>query len=370
MKKTISRRLALAAIVVVTLVLALAYPVGMRLRQTSTALADAGPDHQTGNNNYGVSGGNVNDISTRFCCSGTLGSLLTDGTGSYYILSNNHVLARSDAASSGEDISQPGLVDNQCRAPRTVAHLTAFPSLSSNVDAAIAQLVSGTMNTTGNIQDIGTISSTPITATLGMDVQKSGRTTGQTFGSVQSTDTDVSVQYQPRCGMGKKFVMSFKKQVVVTPGSFSAGGDSGALILTNGSKPQPVALLFAGSSTITVGNPICEVLGKVSSAFHTSLSFASTALDFSCSALSGSGNTQPQDPSGPHQKAHDAKERYANQLMSRPGVMGVGVGNTEDDKGPAVIMYMDVNTPSPPFVPAQLDGVPVRVIRTDAFVSR
>ena len=41
----------------------------------------------------GTSGGNVNDISHAFCCSGTLGSLVTKG-GTQYILSNNHVLAR------------------------------------------------------------------------------------------------------------------------------------------------------------------------------------------------------------------------------------------------------------------------------------
>jgi hypothetical protein len=35
--------------------------------------------YQTQNNNYGVSGGNVNDISKAFCCSGTLGSLVAVG---------------------------------------------------------------------------------------------------------------------------------------------------------------------------------------------------------------------------------------------------------------------------------------------------
>jgi hypothetical protein len=36
--------------------------------------------YQTRNMNYGVSGGNINDISRAFCCSGTLGSLVTAGT--------------------------------------------------------------------------------------------------------------------------------------------------------------------------------------------------------------------------------------------------------------------------------------------------
>jgi len=42
---------------------------------------------------FGSSGGNVNDISKSFCCSGTLGSLVKDSSGVQYTLSNNHVLA-------------------------------------------------------------------------------------------------------------------------------------------------------------------------------------------------------------------------------------------------------------------------------------
>src|SRR5512143_1926133 len=98
--------------------------------------ADGGANHQGSNNNYGVSGGNVNDRSKAFCCSGTLGSLVESG-GVQYILSNNHVLARADQASLGEEISQPGLIDNGCRVAEIVAHFTAAPRLGSNVDAAI-----------------------------------------------------------------------------------------------------------------------------------------------------------------------------------------------------------------------------------------
>ena len=70
--------------------------------------ADGGANHRGRNIHFGVSGGNVNDATRRFCCSGTLGALLTDGTTSY-ILSNNHVLGLSGGANAGEDISQPGL---------------------------------------------------------------------------------------------------------------------------------------------------------------------------------------------------------------------------------------------------------------------
>ena len=99
--------------------------------------------YQTQNNNYGVSGGNVNDATRSFCCSGTLGSLVKDSTNALYILSNNHVLARQDQAAAGEDISQPGLIDNGCRTPPIVADFTSAVHLGNNVDCAIAELRAG-----------------------------------------------------------------------------------------------------------------------------------------------------------------------------------------------------------------------------------
>src|SRR3954451_10870876 len=73
--------------------------------------ADGGANHRVRNLHFGVSGGNVNDISRRFCCSGTLGSLVSAG-GSQFILSNNHVLGLAGSATVGDDVSQPGLIDN------------------------------------------------------------------------------------------------------------------------------------------------------------------------------------------------------------------------------------------------------------------
>ena len=58
---------------------------------------------------FGSSGGNVNNIGKSFCCSGTLGSLVKNSSGVEYILSNNHVLADTDQAAPGQNISQPWL---------------------------------------------------------------------------------------------------------------------------------------------------------------------------------------------------------------------------------------------------------------------
>ncbi len=206
--------------------------------------------YQSRNTHFGVSGSNVRDITIAFCCGGTLGSLLTDGT-QQYILSNNHILAREDRAAVGEKISQPRLIDNGCQRATIVGNFTAAPKLGSNVDAAIAQLITGTMDSTGYIEGIGTISSTIAAPTAGLAVEKSGRTS----------------QMRPR----KKFVIS-TNQVVVNSTTFSAGGDSGSLIVSDNTNHNPVALLFAGSSSTTIANPIDEVLSKVGTALGQSVS--------------------------------------------------------------------------------------------------
>src|SRR4030095_13784748 len=198
----------------------------------TSGLADGGANHRVRNLHLGVSGGNVNDATRRFCCSGTLGALITDGT-TQYELSNNHVLARSDQAVAGEDVSQPGLIDNNCAVSTVVADFTGASPLGSNVDAAVAQLRVGQMDPTGFIEDIGVPSSTVVSPSVGLTVAKSGRTTGFTTGTISSINTSVNVQYQANCGSGKKFTVSYTNQVVINSSTFSAGGDSGSLIVTN-----------------------------------------------------------------------------------------------------------------------------------------
>ncbi len=227
--------------------------------------------YQSRNTHFGVSGSNVRDITIAFCCGGTLGSLLTDGT-QQYILSNNHILAREDRAAVGEKISQPRLIDNGCQRATIVGNFTAAPKLGSNVDAAIAQLITGTMDSTGYIEGIGTITSTIAAPTVGLAVEKSGRTTGTTTGTIDAINESVNVQYQARCGRGTKFVISYTNQVVVNSTTFSAGGDSGSLIVSDNTNHNPVALLFAGSSSTTIANPIDEVLSKVGTALGQSVS--------------------------------------------------------------------------------------------------
>jgi Peptidase family S64 len=340
-------------------------------------LADSGANHQKRNTHFGVSGGNINDISKAFCCSGTLGSLVTDGT-SQYILSNNHVLARSDQAVAGEDISQPGLIDNSCRPATLVADFTIASPLGSNVDAAIAQLRSGTMDSTGFIEDIGVPAQSVVAPSVGLSVVKSGRTTGFTTGNISSINTSVSVQYQRGCNSGKKFTVSYTNQVVINSSTFSAGGDSGSLIVSN-SGHNPVALLYAGSSTSTIGNPASEVLSKLSAVLGRSVTFVGSGTAGPTKQLL-SGQTQPfvrgfggqmaQLPPQAADRASAVLEMHRANLMATPGVIGAGVGATsEDDLEPAIVIYVDRTSSARPQFAPSLDGIAVRVVHTDPFVA-
>src|SRR5260370_13144168 len=76
---------------------------------------------QSGPVKLGTTGGNSMDFSGRFCCSGTLGSLMSRG-GTLFILSNNHVLDKSDQGTVGGPVTQPGLVDTNCMAGTGEAH--------------------------------------------------------------------------------------------------------------------------------------------------------------------------------------------------------------------------------------------------------
>lgn len=343
------------------------------LAASSSLLADGGANHQVRNLHFGVSGGNVNDASRSFCCSGTLGALVNDGS-TDYILSNNHVLARTDQAAPGEDISQPGLIDNGCDPGEIVADLTVASPLGSNVDAAIAALRPGTMDATGFIEDIGVPDSSIAVATVGLAVAKSGRTTGLTTGTVGAVNVSVNVQYQRGCGQGRKFVVAYTNQVIINGSAFSAGGDSGSLIVTNDANHNPVALLYAGSSTTTIGNPIGEVLDKLEAALPgtAELSFGRRRGG---GPRGGRALVMPQRrgnwPSDEAiQFATLSMRQREKELLSRPSVIGVGVGPSDSNSAEAaVVVYVNQTQRVRPRLPNSINGVPVKVVYTDPIVA-
>jgi PKD repeat protein len=194
---------------------------------------------------------------------GTIGCRVTDGT-DVYALSNNHVYANQNKASIGDNVLQPGTVDGGVNPDDAIGTLYDFEEIQfargwrvpeNTIDAAIALSSKANLGT-ATPGGYGTPNSTIVPAVLGQQVQKFGRTTELTTGEVTGVNATVNVNY----GGGK--VARFVGQIIITPGSFSAGGDSGSLIVTDDDNRNPVGLLFAGSSTITVANRIDLVLER------------------------------------------------------------------------------------------------------------
>jgi hypothetical protein len=207
---------------------------------------------------------------------GTIGARVTDGA-DVYALSNNHVYAASNAATIGDNALQPGTFDGGEDPGDAIGTLHDFQPLNFSpsscnpsqvptdpdcniMDAAIALSTTAMLGNATLANGYGVPGTVPVAPSVGLDVKKYGRTTSLTFGEVAEINLTVDVCYRVTvifCTKSARFV----NQVGITPGNFSAGGDSGSLIVTQTGN-QPVALLFAGGSTRTIGNPIGPVLSR------------------------------------------------------------------------------------------------------------
>jgi hypothetical protein len=220
----------------------------------------------------GTSGGWTYDLANGYCCGGTLGSLVRIGS-TQYILSNYHVLeadivpgGNGRVAQTGDPVIQPGLIDVNCSNSnaQNVATLVKRSSLpNSNVDCAIGQVVPGQVRTDGAILEIGTISASTVSAAINQSVKKSGRTTGLSRSKVSGLNATISVTYDNECAGGAAFTKTFTGQIVITNrgSKFLNSGDSGSLMVEDvTTNPRAVGLLFAGSNTSAIANPIGQVL--------------------------------------------------------------------------------------------------------------
>ena len=336
----------------------------------------------------GTSGGNVDDTSKQgtkfYCCGGTLGSLLIRN-GNYYILSNNHVLARSDLASPGEPISQPGIIDTNCSTPgtNTVANLTFGVPLQppgANVDAAIALIVPGAVDLTGSILSLGSTAtgSTPdpgpphqgrgILAFVNERVAKSGRTSGLTCSTISTTSLSTSVTYQTQCNGGTSFNVTYSNQIAVSGGGFSSGGDSGSLIVDQ-LTADPVALLYGGSDTDTVGNPVGDVLTALTDQQGNQPTFvgsASTHQVIGCTLAGAAVKAAAQAAifvdAASIALAQRARDLHAPELLANPYIYAVGVVASVDRPGEAVVLIVVNPGQEPTPLPATIEGVGTRIV--------
>lgn len=200
---------------------------------------------------------------------GTIGCRVTDGV-DVYALSNNHVYANENLASIGDNVLQPGSYDGGVDPDDSIGTLADFEPINfyggeNRIDAAIALSSTGLLGNATPLDGYGAPVSTTLPADpdlLNKPVKKYGRTTGLTKGKVYAINATVRVGY----GYNKEAL--FVGQIVITPGGFSAGGDSGSLVVVDGKGKhaaddrKAVGLLFAGSSFYTVANPIDEVLSR------------------------------------------------------------------------------------------------------------
>ena len=238
---------------------------------------------------------------------GTLGAIVKDAmTGEKLILSNNHVMANGNSAAKGDAIIQPGAADGATYPDDRIAVLERFIPIQfpgsgnggddgdegdggdggnsggciianstsgvlnfaakmlgskhrlvpvkilstvNEVDAAVAKPIDDSL-IRDDIIDIGVITGTK-PAAINMQVRKSGRTSGTTTGIIEMLNATVDVGY------GGSLVATFENQIVAN--YMSSPGDSESLVI-DATKPLAVGLLFAGSDTSTVINPIDRVL--------------------------------------------------------------------------------------------------------------
>jgi hypothetical protein len=192
------------------------------------------------------------------------------GGGNIYALSNNHVYALENDAPLGSAVVQPGLYDNNCvyNSDNGIGTLARFITINFNsgtntVDAAIALTSTADLGNATPTNGYGTPSSTTVSAYIGQAVQKYGRTTSLTKGTVTGINATVTVDY------GASGTATFSNQIIISAKKpFSKAGDSGSLIVTNDSNAYAVGLLFAGTSN---GTTIANQIGDVLSALHVSI---------------------------------------------------------------------------------------------------
>ena len=209
---------------------------------------------------------------------GTLGARVINGSGNLFILSNNHVIANSNDASIGDPTLQPGPFDGGTSSDQvgtladfqpinfsggnntidagisaTTATNVGFATPTDDAYGAPSSEIFGDGNNDRTFDNVGNL--------LGLNVMKYGRTTELTSGQISEINLTVSVCYETRGPVRCIQSATFVDQIAIGSGSFSDGGDSGSLIVTQSGR-NPVGLLFAGSDTRTIANRIDHVLNR------------------------------------------------------------------------------------------------------------
>lgn len=348
----------------------------------------------------GVSGSSQEHIVSGpfyYCYAGTLGALINVGS-DVAVLSNNHVLAKENEPDNGLSVDgnviiHPGLLDRDpCPSvttnldPEQVAFGVTFIPLAfckgrrcptNHVDAAHAKAGTDKFAADGEILGVGVLDPTVVNVDgsepARLVVQKSGRTTGHTKGTVEAVAISLNVSYNSGTAW-------FEDQIRIRGcgTTFSAPGDSGSLVATlpDGGSPQPVGLLFAGGGEDTFANPAGRVLTALgSSGFVGNGGTAGTlqagndhpeCVEQTSGGGGGGGGGKGKKPRSANPTSVGAaaaiKARNSDRLMGLPEVIGHGIGFDQDGR-PLIELYLRSARPAGSF-PSNVEGIPVKLVVT------
>jgi hypothetical protein len=215
-----------------------------------------------------------------------------------------------------------------------------------------------------------------------LEVAKSGRSTGLTCSTVLSVSIDTSVEYNKSCdGTGAKFTVDYDNQVDVTGGDFAAEGDSGSLIVSQNTA-DPVALLYAGSDSDVVGNPVSQVLEFFSNGGSpTTFVGGGQHTVIGCTLPSGPQSAAartaatmalkaPVVEQSELQRVAVVRDAQASALMAQPSVQAVGVGASLDHPGEPAIEFFVTRGASHAGIPSEVNGIRTRIVEGDLFAKR
>jgi hypothetical protein len=221
---------------------------------------------------------------------GTIGARVIDAEGRVFLLSNNHVLANMNNTQPDASALQPGPLDGGSDPADRIGGLYAFYPLylgtggygtvppTNHVDAAIALSSPELLSNSTDADGYGIPNSAIMADANGnlwfddpnlllqAGVQKAGRTTGMTQGTITEVNVTLDVCYDIFCfSVGR-----FYDQIGICCSGFSGGGDSGSLIVSSDGTRRPVGLLFAGGTDRTFANRIDYVLLRFGVTFDAS----------------------------------------------------------------------------------------------------
>lgn len=209
-------------------------------------------------------------FSATYCSACTLGFKACDReTGDIVYLTNAHCSTDSSGCAGtapiGSDTVHRGPLDAPFCAIETdigdvARHRTPSCVVGNTLDAT--KVRSSASLTSAYVRDIGTPRGFR-RPWPGDAVQKSGRTTGHTYGTVEAVDYATDIRYC--CGEAR---MIHQVKVDAAYRAFLKGGDSGSALLDRSSPPWILGLLFAGAGDGSYG--IANSIVDLEEDFHIS----------------------------------------------------------------------------------------------------